>query len=354
MAVGFSRQGINLAGAMTCLVLALSCGGLKPRTDPFVEELVLLEARQAQGYYQEALSKGEGLLPGARTPEERCKVTLVLARSLAGLGMHSRALEAFRRLPDECAEDPMISAKGLYELGVWINGSSRDGADPLPVFRAVVTRFPDEPAAKRSVVWIRDILKGRGQVSHLVAELQALYGEVARSAVGANLAFEAAQLLEAEGGKGPAQALSLYSLVIRRHPKSGLVDDALFESARVSMDLGYHWDAVGFLKAIMKRRETSLLFGSYDSAMYPKAAFLLAEATFLATGDPEDAVNLYRHFITTYSQSSRRDDAWFRIYEIRKEQGRNEEALAVLHRLVRDFPLSGKGRAAKRLLEEAE
>jgi len=354
MAVGFIRQWINLAGVLACLVLALACSGLKPRSDPFVKDLVILEARQAQGYYREALALAEGLMPMARTPEEQCKVTLVLARSRAGLGMHRGALDTFARLPDVCGDDPMISAKGLYEMGVWVAQSSPGECNPLDIFRAVVTRFPDEPAAKRSVVWIRDILKNRGPVADVVAELQTLYGEVARSAVGPNLAFEAALLLEGLGGDGPAQALSLYSLVVRRHPDSGLVDDALFESARISMNLGYHWDAVGFLKTIMKRRETSLLFGSYDSAMYPKAAFLLAETTFLATGDPEDAVDHYRRFISTYKESSRRDDAWFRIYEIRKEEGRIDEARAVLHVLVNEFPLSGKGRAAKRLLEETE
>lgn len=339
---------------ISCLGFLWSCSGIIPKVDPFVVDLVRLESRLGQGYHQEALESSAELYPRARTAEERCKVLLARARSLAGLRLFAQSLESYARLSSECGGNPMISAKGLFELGVLVARSASEESMALNVFRKVVVRFPDEPAAKRSVVWLRDLMRDRIGHAGVVEEFRVLYREVARSAVGPYLVFEAAQLVEDLEDRGPGKALSLYRLLIDDHPGSALVDDALFESARISLDLGLAWDAVGLLKSIMKRRETSLLFGSYDSAVYPKAAFLLAEASFLATGDPNQAIGGYRQFISTYSESSKRDDAWYRIYEILDSVGRDREAREILIQLVDEFPLSAKGRAAKRILEGRE
>ncbi|NOZ01748.1 MAG: tetratricopeptide repeat protein [Deltaproteobacteria bacterium] len=345
------ENGLALLVAIPALCALEACGALVPRTDPFVDELVKAQSLQAERYYAEALSMSEDLLKRARNEEEACRVTMVLARSRAGLGQYARALDTFARLSDKCRRFPMASARGLYEMGVLIAEHAADRLDALPVFRAVVTRFPNEPAAKRCVIWIRDIIRERFGPASVITELREMYREVARSSVGPYLVFEAALLEEALDADGPFRALSLYRLIIERHPDSALVDDAQFRSARISLDIGLAWDAVAFLKAIMARRETSLLFGSYDSSMYPKAMFLLAEALYKATGNPDDAIRQYRHFIATYTDSLKRDDAWFRIYELLGESGRKNDARKVLVSLARDFPLSEKGREARRILD---
>jgi len=337
-------------------VLFLSCAGADQKVDPVDADLVMLESRQAQGYHEQSIAIGEGLIQrvGDTNPDVRCRALLAMARARAGKGLSSSALETFAQVRDGCRDRPIVSAKGLYQLGMFLVETSDDWTDALPVFRLVIRRFPDEPAAKRAAMWMRDVFLENDDEQRLVDEFGELYRQAPVSAVGPFLVFEAALRVKDIGGDGPQRALSLFDMIIRRHETSGLADDAMYESARICLDLGMDWDAVDLLKSILRRRVSSLIFGSYDTSIYPKAAFLLAEAVFAATHNPDSAIGQYRRFISAYPNSSKRDDAWFRIYEIMEEHGRDEDAREVLELLTQEFPLSGKGRAAKRILKRGE
>ncbi len=337
------------------LVFLVGCASA-PRRVAFLEDLALLEARVAQGRYGEALSRTAALEERAEGDPDFCPVLLARARALAGLGRHDDALATFRRVEGTCRTSPMVSARALFEVGVLVATRSPDASVSLPVFRRVITRFPDEPAARRAAVWVRDIVRAHGGGRAVVAEMRNLYKEAAAGEVAPHLLFQAAEALrEAEqAGDGGArrERLALYAVLLRRHPDSHLADDAAVEAARVCIEDRRPWVAARLLTGVLARRETSWVIGSYETPVYPEAAWLMAEARFQATGDGVRAARDLMRFAREFSGDRRVAEALMRAYHLFAASGRHDDAREALRILAEVRPRTPAGREARRLLEE--
>ncbi len=269
---------------LAILDLALGCAASPGRT-AFLEDLALVEARVAQRRYEEAASLAEVLEARALDDASLCPVLLARARAQAGLGQWGEALRTFGRVARVCELSPLVSARALFEMGCLLATQSPDPEEALFVFRRVVTRFPDEPAARRAVVWIRDIVGPRQGALAVVDEMRSLYRQAASGDVAPYLLFQAAEALrEAEGAGDTVREdtrrdrLALYAVLLERHPDSRLADDAAVEAARICLDMGEPWTAATLLVGVLRRRETSWFIGSYETPIYAEAEKLLVEA----------------------------------------------------------------------------
>lgn len=337
--------------------ILLACAGGSPRRTAFLEDLSVLEARVAKGRYEEAWSESIALERRAMDDLERCPVLLARARALTGLGRHDGAIRTFREAGRACSPSPMESARALFELGVLVASRSHEPLVALPVFRRVITRFPDEPAARRAVVWIRDLVVSRLGARAAVAEMRALYREVASSEVAPYLLFQAAEALRAASAEEQArgedtQRLVLYSLILKRHPDSHLADDAAVEAARICIEIGRPWVAARLLNRVLARRETSWFVGSYETPIYPEATLLLAEARLRATGDKVRAAIDLVQFARDFPADARVPEVLFRAYHLFRDSGLADEAREALRLLVTLRPRSPAGREAQRILRQ--
>ncbi len=344
--------------ALAGIGVLVGCGGASPRRTAFLEDLAVLEARVAQGRHAEALSRSLGLQARAVDDPERCPVLLARARALAGLGRHEEALATFGRVERACRTVPMVSARALFEVGVLLATRSPDPLEAVPVFRRVVTRFPNEPAARRAVTWSRDLVATRRGGRAAVVEMRDLYRAVGSSDVGPYLLWQAAEVLRggvdgsAAGGDARRERLALYSLLLGRHPDSRLADDAAVEAARVCIEDGRPWVAARLLAGVLARRETSWVIGSYETPIDPEAAWLLAEARFQATGDGGRAARDLMRFAREFPGDRRVAEALWRAYHLFAAAGRSDDAREALRTLAEVRPRSPAGREARRLLEE--
>jgi tetratricopeptide (TPR) repeat protein len=314
------------------LTLATACGG-DPVRAAFDRDLVAFETAVAQGRYLEAEALGEPLLERAASPLQRCPVLFERARVSAALGRSAEALDRMAQVGRECAGDPLTSSRALLSTARIVRGSSRDPMDSVPVYESVIRNFPGEPFAREAVTEIGALVSEAQGRAAAAARLLELAAEVDGSAAQANLLFEAAGLLarmpEVQGQvvqgqvvQGPVlqgqavqgqvvqgqvdprvAAMETYREVARKHPGHGLANDALWLASGLALELDRPGEAVRDLMALLGRRESSYLIGSYEVAFYPKAAFRLAEAESRATSNPAKAKEWYRYVIRHFPRS---------------------------------------------------
>src|SRR5262249_6941578 len=103
---------------------------------------------------------------------------------------------------------------------------------------------------------------------NLRAELLAAARSLARTEVGDNLRFAAAELIEKEQ---PARARAEYEAIARDYPQSGLRDDALWRAAHIARASGDSDGALEDLHQITARQRDSMLIGSFNSALMDDA-----------------------------------------------------------------------------------
>lgn len=297
------------------------------------DELALLEARVAQGRYEEALAG----VQETRFEDNACDVLLVRARALAGLGRFREALDDFARIGKTCSDNRMISARALFEMAVIVAGKSRNAPESVPLFRKVAVLFPEEPAARRAVVWLKEILVRHGGPNEALAELRALYREVGGTDLGALILFEAAQILGASRGVDEdviLRRLALYSLILERHGQTNFADDAAIEAARLCLRLGYPMVAAKLAGKVLEKREVSWFIGSYDTWVYPEAAWIRARA-LEAAGDLGGAARAYIWFAEEFPGERRGEAALIRACALFRKLGMDDAAKEVSRRVDR-------------------
>ena len=322
----------------------------------FLHDLATLEARVAQRRAQEALAQVEGLKSRTVKPEERCPILVAEARALGSLHRLSEAVSTFREAARACRGVPQESARGLFELAVFLAQRAGDPMEALPVFRRVVTQFPDEPAARRAAVWLLTLQRERSGTEAAVEEMRRLYREVPRADVAPFLLFQAAVALERESDRSGLdmrnQRLALWLLILQRHAGSRVADDAGVAAARLCLESGRPWVAVRLLHDVLARRETSWFLGSYDTPIYAEAAYWIATARLAATRDRVAAAADLVRFATEFPDDPRVAEALFTAYQWLVSAARRDEALKILRVLAQVRPNTVHGREARRILEQ--
>lgn len=338
------------------LLGTVACGSLTPERARFLDDLVATEAAEGQRRWDEAEAGARRLLPVADRLQERCSLLLVLARVSAGRKQALEAIERYGAVGRECGADPMTSAQALFETGRVVAESDPDPLKALPVFEKVVRTFPDEPAARRALLWGRDLLLERRDREAAIRWLRERHRDAGRKTRAAGYAlFEGAMLVKdrppAAGAEDPrVEALALFDLLAREQPEGTLFDDARLQAARLFLALGQPARAQERLKSILDRRETSWYFGSYDLPTYPEASFLVAQATWMETRDVNRAVAAYDRFLRDFGGGMLGARALHECWRLLTEAGRPAEARRYLERLAAMEPSTRMSRWAKRRL----
>jgi len=329
---------IRLAPLLPVL-LAASCA-MAPDRAARDRALTGLEIAVGQGRHAEAealalaLLRDEGL-----PPADRCTSLLGLGRALDGQGRSAEALDALAWLGRDCASRPE-SARGLVQVA---SLAARLGRADVAgrAWSRVITAFPDDPSALRAV----DELCAPGgpdaSPGTVVARLQGLYAEVPDREVSPYLLVRAARLAEAPGSSNPAaadQAFALYRRIVQAHPGSLQANDALLALARLALAAGRPAEAAGYAESLLVQREWSYLMVSYDTDVYPAAAFLRAEAARAAGEPPASVAGWYDAFARWFPESPRVPLARLRAARAIEASGDLPDARARFRRLAGDHP----------------
>jgi len=138
------------------------------------------------------------------------------------------------------------------------------------------------------------------------------------------------------------------------YPKGALFDDALYRSSLIDEALGRGREAVEHLKEMMRFRETSRTFGSYERPKFPAAQMRIAVLYRDALGDPDSARREFRRLFDSFKTSILRDDAlWFEAL-VARQQGDQRGACDAVALLVKALPDSRYVPCAKVVCEDVE
>ena len=178
------------------ILAAVGCQGPDARRQAFTKDLVQLETDAALGRYGEAIAQSSKLLAVATGACEICPVKVALARSQAVLGLNDQALETYHQIAKECADSPLDSSVAMLHLARWV--AENDSLNAIPVFKELVRTFPDEPAARQAVTWIKDLMLPNNGQAQTANELMQFANEIRPDGQAkANVLYTAAELLVA-------------------------------------------------------------------------------------------------------------------------------------------------------------
>ena len=282
------------------MLAAVGCQGPDARRQAFTKDLVQLETDAALGRYGEAIAQSSKLLAVATGACEICPVKVALARSQAGLGLNDQALETYRQIAKECADSPLDSSVAMLHLARWV--AENDSLNAIPVFKELVRTFPDEPAARQAVTWIKDLMLPNNGQAQTANELMQFANEIRPDGQAkANVLYTAAELLVATDPDSQL-ALDLYDQIITDFPAHGLSNDAMMAKAHLLINLDRPAEAVKVLEALLGRRQWSFLIGSYEVDLYKKASEMLPEVAAKAGESPKEIERRQREHHRRYSQ----------------------------------------------------
>ncbi|MCK6589638.1 MAG: hypothetical protein L6Q76_18875, partial [Polyangiaceae bacterium] len=131
------------------------------------------------------------------------------------------------------------------------------------------------------------------------------------------------------------------------YPFGAYTDDALWHAALIEEELGRHGEAIGHLRKLLAPREVSTQMGSYERPRFSEAQMKIATIYRDGLQDRAAARRELRKLYTGHLTSTLRDDAMWAEAVMLYEDKSQDEACAVVKRLVNELPDSRYARCAK-------
>jgi tetratricopeptide (TPR) repeat protein len=313
---------------------ALPCSAPAPPAD-----LTAAERHEKAGQADAALTAYLRAQTSCRTEREAYRRRMYCAQAhlghaelLARLDRAEQAAAAYEAIATRLPDDPAAAAQGLLRAGELRLAAGQEVAAYRLLWR-VVTEHPDEAFAADAVeVLLRD--GRRRDAAQLEAELGRLADALRATQVADNLLYAIADLAEARGDRGAARAA--YDALVAGHPRSGLVDEALWHGARLSRALGDGRGAAARLERLLASREVAFGAGSYFSVWLDDAQLELGVVRRDDLGDLPGALAAFARLPVDYPASTLVDDALWQTARTHAAAGDTARACAALARLARD------------------
>jgi tetratricopeptide (TPR) repeat protein len=199
-----------------------------------------------------------------------------------------------------------------------------------------VTNYPNEAFAADALK--RLLRDGRRRAPEaLRKELSKLDQVLADTKIADNLIFSLAQL-EEEEFSNPAAALAHYDKLVKHYRSSGLFDDSLWHSARLSRALGDAKGAVQRLRKLVATREVALGAGSYFSVWLDNGQLELGIILRDDLKDYKAAIKAFAKLPSDYPASILRDDALYERAYAKSKAGLSAAACKDLTKLNKKYP----------------
>jgi TolA-binding protein len=335
-----SRKPSGLAIGCLAAGLAVACSASPP-----LAELTTAEAMERDGNregavdaYRRAQVSCVKMTPPRRAKQACANALLGEAEVLERIDEQKKtrsAIDAYLAIPANVTNDPATSATALYRAGELLlrAGDAKGGWTAL---WRVVTDFPDEASASDALRAL--VLDGRGRDARALADqLAKLLAPLAKTGAADNVLWSLADLSEHEL-KNPEAARSYYDRIPVEYPKSGLRDDARWNAARISHDLGDYKGEVQRLRGLLATRDVAWFNGSYFSVWLDDAQLKLGVVLRDNLHDLPGAIAAFQRLPKDFDRSILRDDALFELAVTYKQANDPTKACTTIARLKKEWP----------------
>lgn len=325
----------SLAAVIAMLVAGCSAPAQLPDMATAAEHERRGENDQALRAYEQAMVSCRSI-DNVRRQKQTCATAHLHHAEL--LVIMERKLEAAREyeaIPKALSNDPAPSAQATLKAArIYLELGEDERAYAL--FWTTITQYPGEAFAADALrIVVRDGRKRNARQLFMV--LETLLERFADSEVGDNLHYHLAQLAEEEfGALEPAR--EHYDKLVASHPESGLIDEALWNGARLSRTLGDGKGAVRRLRKLLSTREVAVGAGSYFSVYLDDAQLELGRVLRDDLAKFRAAITEFRRLADDYPASILRDDALFEEAVTWQKAGNTPKACKALSRLLQKWP----------------
>ena len=336
---------VTRIAASLLIVLAASCTPTlsQPRGEAHLDAMARARRHHHHGRMLEAARAYGDAAQHAERRVDRDEARYRQAKALERARRGPRAVEIL----DLVAAGRPVSrrtVRALFDASVLRLELGRR-AEGIEGLRALVTEHPNAGNAARALRLLLDDATARGEAAGALRLCRALYPRVRDSALGDNILYAQARLLDSTGERRGARA-ALERLVERYpYPHGELWDDALWQLADMAEEDGDYAGAVAELSRMVAVREWTNAPGSYTLPRFPVAQLRIARLHRDRLADPSAAARAFRATYEDFPNSTVRDDALTELGEMLIEQGERREGCELLGDVVREFET---GRARRR------
>jgi TolA-binding protein len=321
----------------------------EPKSETFLDAMAEASRHRHHGRIEEAAEAYGRAAAEADRRVDRDEARYRQAKTLAKLDRVDEALD----LLDAIAQAQPVSrrtARALFDAALLRERrGDREGA--LQGFRRVVLEHSRSGLAARSLWYLVKDRRDEGDDEGALALVRGLYPRLRVTPLGDDLLdFEARILLERGDREG---ARAAWERLVDEHPypQGHRWADTLHRLADMAEEDEDPERAIGYLRAIVQRHETTTMVGSYTLPAMPQAQMRIARIYRHTVGDTAEAARAYRRLVRRFPRSTLRDDALVEMAEMWLEEGRRDDACEVFRRVVDEFEV---GRARRRAAEHGE
>ena len=341
----------TIATALFAVGLSAGCGTTPERWE-FYRGLLDADALADDGEFDEAQAAYLALAPAS----DRDDLLLYIRYRIALMDEMSEDYEAAIRGYRAIWETPYNlyddnAGKALFRTAEIVRDVYGDAEGAVELFETLIETFPNTSSADDALFELIGYWRARGESGRLVAYMGTRYVGLQRSEIADNLVYWSARLLQDDMGDCGA-ALSLYEILIVNFHPSGFVDDSVWRSGLCHRALGEIDREYVLLSSFVDAREVSWIMADYESVYYKPSLFRMAEI-HEDRGELEDAIAVLSRFQRMYPLSLDRDDTQYRIMELQMELGDIDGMRDSLRWLEREYPESRYVARGEALIAEA-
>ncbi len=341
--------------AFLVVALGLALAGCRPGSAPppsaeYLEAYDRAARLEREGHPAKAAAVYGEAAERADRPRTRWQAAYRQARELEKAGERTEALRMYLAIATEDPGGEMAPRCVYYAARM----AHEDGDDETALARLVqvIETYPDDGLAPQAVRRLAQWLEARGEEPRAVSLLTELEQRLRGTDVGDNILYRLALLAEARGEGEVALGLLERQVDLYPFPRSTLYDDALWRAGNLALEMGQPERALGYLEALVARRERSLAIpASYYTEWTDDSQLLIGRIRLERLGDPSGAARAFET-LATFPDSRLADDGLWWASRVYLGQGDRRRSCDALRRLIEGFPFSSHLRRARAALTE--
>lgn len=332
---------LGAAAGFAVLVATVACA--PARGEGYLSAFTAGQRAQRAGRFDEAAQHYGDAAHQAERVKDRDEALFLQGRALERGGRVKDARAVYESLQKQSGPRAARAEFEIAQLEM-NHGDAMRGRELL--FQAA-RRNPTHGLARSALKQLSEDAAHEGGEEARLAWLMKRGPELKGTDLEQQVEYETALALDRLGRKTEARDAFLAAAARFPYPFGAYTDDALWHAALIEEELGRHGEAIGHLRKLLAPREVSTQMGSYERPRFSEAQMKIATIYRDGLQDRAAARREFRKLYTGHLTSTLRDDAMWAEAVMLYEDKSQDEACAVVKRLVNELPDSRYARCAK-------
>lgn len=325
------------AAALTAVVLlggSLGCGPSLPRA--YREAHAAGDRAYSAGRFEEAARMYHQAALTADRIKDRDEMLYLEASAVGRAGLYDRARAALAALE---AKNPLgeRAARARFDLAM-IEIEHGEPARGYRLLERVVRDYPNSGLSRRALILYVNHLDETSGLEAGLAYVRDNLAWMRQNGLGEVTMYGIANHLERLDRLSDARDMFVHCSREYPYPYGGLADDSLYRASVLDERLGQPDLAIAHLREMLRHRESSMLYGSYERPRFSQAQMRMAVLYRDALHDHAAARRELRTLFSDFKTSTLRDDALWEEAKLAAQDNDTAAACEAITLLLRELP----------------